>query len=64
MKEGARHYHFYATPPKHYAQQSTLSGRDEQLGRIIRDYTEEMENKLKKYPYQWFNYYDFWSKPA
>jgi predicted LPLAT superfamily acyltransferase len=64
MKEGARHYHFYATPPKHYAQQSTLSGRDEQLGRIIRDYTEEMENKLKKYPYQWFNYNDFWSKPA
>jgi len=64
MKEGARHYHFYATPPRHYAQQSTLSGRDQQLGAIIRDYVEEMEKKIRKYPFQWFNYYDFWSKPA
>lgn len=64
MKEGTRHYHFFATPPKHYAQQSTLAGRDELIGRIIRDYVVEMENKLRRYPFQWFNYYDFWSKPV
>jgi predicted LPLAT superfamily acyltransferase len=62
MKENARKYHFYATSPKYYAQQSSLSKRDEVLKTIITDYLSEVEEKIKLYPYQWFNYYDFWKE--
>ena len=26
------------------------------------DFTKELETKLKQYPEQWFNYYDFWKQ--
>lgn len=60
MKEGTRHYHYYATPPKYYLQQATPGKRDEMLKNIITDYIADIEEKIKKYPYQWFNYYKFW----
>jgi predicted LPLAT superfamily acyltransferase len=61
MKEGTRHYHYYATPPKYYLQQATPGKRDDMLKLIITDYIAAIEEKIKKYPFQWFNYYDFWS---
>jgi predicted LPLAT superfamily acyltransferase len=61
MKEGKSHYHFYATPPKHYQQQGNITRREDMLRTIIHDYIGEVEQKLKKYPEQWFNYYNFWS---
>jgi len=60
MKESNHRYHFYATPPKHYAQQVSQTRRDDMLRHIIADYTATLEEKVKQYPYQWFNYYDFW----
>lgn len=61
MKERRSHYHFYATPPKHYRQQGNMAGRDDMLRTIIHDYIDEVEQKLRKYPEQWFNYYNFWA---
>jgi predicted LPLAT superfamily acyltransferase len=61
MKERRSHYHFYATLPQYYPQQASPAKRDEMLKSIIRDYIHEIENKLKQYPIQWFNYYDFWA---
>lgn len=61
MKEGKSHYHFYATPPKHYQQQGNMARRDEMLRTIIRDYISQVEQKLRQYPEQWFNYYNFWA---
>jgi predicted LPLAT superfamily acyltransferase len=60
MKEDNRHYHFYATPPKLYAQQASQVKRDVMLKTIIGDYLSALEEKVKKYPHQWFNYYTFW----
>jgi predicted LPLAT superfamily acyltransferase len=62
MKEGTRHYHYYASPPKLYAQQASLIKRDDMLKRIIEDYIAAIEEKIKEYPYQWFNYYNFWDE--
>jgi predicted LPLAT superfamily acyltransferase len=28
---------------------------------MVTEYAAEMEIKVKKYPEQWFNYYNFWS---
>jgi len=62
MKEGRRHYHFYATSPRNYPQQHSPGKRDEMLRMLITDYVIVMESKLRQYPYQWFNYYNFWAK--
>ncbi len=60
MKERKTHYHFFATPPALYQQQPSQHKRDTVLKQMIGDYTTAMEDKIKRYPFQWFNYYDFW----
>lgn len=52
MKETAKHYHLYANEAK-------FKNRDAQD--LLKKYTESIEWILKKYPYQWFNYFDFWN---
>ncbi len=51
MKETNKHYHLYA-------RQAEVKNRDAQG--LLRKYTESVEWMLKKYPLQWFNYFDFW----
>ncbi len=61
MKEGKTHYHYYASAPKFYHQPGTLAGREEMLKQMITEYISAVEEKLRQYPEQWFNYYDFWA---
>ncbi len=56
MKESSTHYHFFATPLKDY---SSLP-KDVVTQQILNDYITEMESKVRQYPEQWYNYYDFW----
>lgn len=51
MRGNGRTYHLSATPFK--------SNRDPQV--ILDQYLSELEKKVMAYPFQWFNYYDFWS---
>ena len=53
MKEGARHYHFYATPGK---------VNEGSVNDMVNEFTKALEDMVQKYPAQWFNYYDFWAK--
>jgi predicted LPLAT superfamily acyltransferase len=59
MKEGNRNY-IFSHPPKLYRQQATSAKRDEMLTTIVDDYISELEKNVNAYPYQWFNYYNFW----
>ncbi len=59
VKETKRHYHFMATQPKVYSNKLGAR-RKQQLNQIISDYISWLEDKVRKYPYQWFNYYYFW----
>lgn len=52
VKESADHYHFYASEPK-----EPLGAIDD----LLKSYIQEVEDKMKKYPAQWFNFYDFWN---
>jgi predicted LPLAT superfamily acyltransferase len=56
MKETKLHYNFSATKPKDYICPSKEIFMKELLG----DFVGEMEKKVKQYPEQWYNYYDFW----
>lgn len=53
MKEGSRHYHFYATPGK---------VNEGSVNDMVNEFTKALESMVRKYPSQWFNYYDFWAK--
>lgn len=56
MKEGNDHYHFFATPARTYAGRGDTGARQ-----MLADYVQLLEEKVKRYPEQWFNYYDFWA---
>jgi len=55
FKESSTHYHFYATEPRQY------NGRRNQgVETALQDFVARVEEKVLRYPVQWFNYYDFW----
>ncbi len=54
MKEPNLHYHLYTR------RAPAFKHRDAQA--VLETYTESMEQMLKKYPHQWFNFFDFWKK--
>lgn len=60
MKESKFHYHFYATPPKKFENFNNLKLREQNLKSLVFEYVKLLENKIKEYPLQWFNYYKFW----
>ena len=56
MKESACHYHFFASQIKDYLHFS----KEESVREIFIDFVKAMEEKVKRYPKQWYNYYNFW----
>jgi predicted LPLAT superfamily acyltransferase len=56
VKESKLHYHLFASEIKDYS----AVARKELVPQMLMDYAAEMEKKVKQYPEQWFNYYDFW----
>lgn len=56
VKESKLHYHFFASSIKNYdyLEKETI------MQEMILEFTKEMEIKVKRYPEQWFNYYNFW----
>ena len=53
MKEKNLHYHLYT-------REAQVNHRDEKA--LLKEYTQSLESMLKKYPLQWFNYFDFWTR--
>ncbi len=58
VKESKLHYHFFASAIKDY----TNSAKEIIMQEMLNDYAKEMEKKVKQYPEQWFNYYNFWKQ--
>lgn len=56
MKEGVKHFHFYASPGKIYPK-----GRAG-IPIVMEDYCRKIEVMIKKYPLQWHNYFAFWEE--
>lgn len=55
LKESFTHYHFFATQPIIYRNTDVNNPHD-----ILKNFVEAMTDKVKAYPSQWYNYYDFW----
>jgi predicted LPLAT superfamily acyltransferase len=57
MKDRSFDYHFYASAPKIYT-----GPKESSMEEMLSDYCISMENIIRKYPLQWYNYYDFWGE--
>jgi predicted LPLAT superfamily acyltransferase len=58
LKETNLHYHFFASEIKDFSAYK----KDIFIQKMLEDFSAEMEKKVKAYPEQWFNYYDFWQQ--
>ena len=57
FKETTTHYHFYGST---LLQQQADEQRTAYTARLMDTFVRELEQKVKLYPEQWFNYYKFW----
>jgi predicted LPLAT superfamily acyltransferase len=57
FKESATHYHFYGSKLYQY---NKAQSRQEYTENLMRTFVSDLEKMVKKYPEQWFNYYNFW----
>jgi len=55
MKESAKKYHIYIKQLENMG--NTMR---EQAANLAQQYASHVESLLRKYPEQWFNYYEFW----
>lgn len=62
MKEGKNFYRFFATPKRYIENFYSMKKREQGLKDAVNDYAAALEKIVCKYPLQWFNYYNFWSK--
>ncbi len=60
MKEKARAYRIYVEPLNLEKEELTLSRR-KQMDCLAARFAGRLEKLVRRYPEQWFNYYDFWS---
>ncbi len=58
VKKTNLHYHFFASNIKNYEHLD----RGVVMQEMLNDFAGEMEIKVKQYPEQWFNYYNFWKQ--
>jgi predicted LPLAT superfamily acyltransferase len=57
FKESNTHYHFFGS--KLFIRNESVSKR-EYAEQLASDFVVSLENKVRRYPDQWFNYYNFW----
>ena len=56
MKEGYRKYHAYV---REVACDRSAAKR-EQMSQLAQGFADQLEDIVRRYPTQWFNYFDFW----
>ncbi|MCX6249038.1 MAG: hypothetical protein NTW10_15030 [Bacteroidetes bacterium] len=62
VKETRKHYHFFATPLRNIEFSGNLKKREIILKEAVEAYVTALEKTVKRYPLQWFNYYNFWER--
>ncbi|MGE4130733.1 MAG: DUF2062 domain-containing protein [Bdellovibrionales bacterium] len=60
LKAADGNYDFYARPARRYTYAPGLA-REFQLYAWVEQYVRDLEERVKVYPDQWFNFYPFWS---
>ena len=58
MKEGMKKYHAYVRK----IECDREANKREQMSQLAQRYAEQLEDIVRRYPTQWFNYFDFWKQ--
>ena len=58
MKEGMKRYHAYVQEVKCDKQ----ANKREQMSQLAQHFATQLEAIVRRYPTQWFNYFDFWKQ--
>jgi predicted LPLAT superfamily acyltransferase len=58
FKESSTHYHLYGSKP---IIRAASESKSEFIERLVTTFVNELEGKIRMYPAQWFNYYNFWN---
>lgn len=58
MKEGMKRYHAFVKEVVCDRQ----AGKREQMAQLAQSFAEHLETIVRRYPTQWFNYFDFWKQ--
>jgi predicted LPLAT superfamily acyltransferase len=59
FKDSSKHYHFFGSPLQ---MRSELQSKNDFSNSLCAFFVQELEEKVKRYPTQWFNYYNFWQQ--
>ena len=57
MKTSLKSYKIYVTPLIYDKEAS----RQEQISQLSEAYVAELEKRVREYPTQWYNYFEFWN---
>lgn len=57
MKVGLKKYKIFVTPLEY----DKSASRKEQIRQLSQAYVAELEKRVKEYPTQWYNFFDFWN---
>lgn len=57
FKARSTHYHFYGSSLQ---QRGGQESKRDFTNRLLSSFVQELEEKIRMYPEQWFNYYNFW----
>jgi predicted LPLAT superfamily acyltransferase len=60
VRESLRKYRFYASPMKNIPHTRNPMQRSALVLESVKEYVSEFERMTRKYPLQWYNYYNFW----
>ncbi|MBO6026696.1 MAG: acyltransferase [Bacteroidales bacterium] len=58
MKEGMKKYHAYVRE----IQCEKQAGKRERMSQLAQNFAVQLEDIVRRYPTQWFNYFDFWKQ--
>ncbi|MDR1553757.1 MAG: lipid A biosynthesis (KDO)2-(lauroyl)-lipid IVA acyltransferase [Prevotellaceae bacterium] len=60
VKESMKKYKVFVQPLSCCHEQQSANTKKETIENLVFSYVAELENIVKQYPEQWFNYYEFW----
>jgi predicted LPLAT superfamily acyltransferase len=61
-KERGKKYTVHVTPLSADVPPGQASNKEERVAAYVRSFASEVERIVRRYPEQWFNYYEFWKE--
>lgn len=61
MRDGVDRYRFFCSTAR-FVERTSRRKREEVVKAVARDFVQDLEAVLRKYPFQWYNFYSFWKK--